>query len=341
MRACVYEGAGDASVLSIRTVHEPTLKPGQVLIDVAAAGVNRADIGQRQGSYPPPPGASPLPGLEVSGVVVEVATEAHADAAAGAHTNAHRTTSGIRVGDRVCALLAGGGYAERVAVDARHVLPVPDAVDLVDAAGLPEAVATVWYNVFQRGRLAPGEVLLVHGGSSGIGTMAIQLATARGSRVAVTAGSAAKLEACAELGARILIDYRSQDFVAELLAATDGAGADVVLDAIAGPYVERDIRALAREGRIVLIGNQSGGEASLPVGLLMAKRGEIHGTTLRAQPADAKAAILQSVLAEVWPLVASGAVRPVIDSRFALEAAADAQRRMEGSEHVGKILLTM
>jgi putative PIG3 family NAD(P)H quinone oxidoreductase len=325
MRACVYEGAGDASVLDIRTVDDPTPGPGQVLIDVVAAGVNRADIGQRQGSYPPPPGASPLPGLEVSGIV----------------TQAGDDVRGIGVGDRVCALLAGGGYAERVAVDARHVLPVPDTVDLVDAAGLPEAVATVWYNVFRRGRLAPGELLLVHGGSSGIGTMAIQLATARGSRVAVTAGSRAKLDACAELGARILIDYRNQDFVAELLAATDGAGADVVLDAIAGDYVERDIQALALEGRIVLIGNQSGGEASLPVGRLMMKRAEIHGTTLRAQPADAKAAILRSVLAEAWPLVVSGAVRPVIDSRFPLERAADAQRRMEGSEHVGKILLTM
>jgi putative PIG3 family NAD(P)H quinone oxidoreductase len=325
MRACVYEGAGDASVLDIRTVDDPTPGPGQVLIDVVAAGVNRADIGQRQGSYPPPPGASPLPGLEVSGIV----------------TQAGDDVRGIGVGDRVCALLAGGGYAERVAVDARHVLPVPDTVDLVDAAGLPEAVATVWYNVFRRGRLAPGELLLVHGGSSGIGTMAIQLATARGSRVAVTAGSRAKLDACAELGARILIDYRNEDFVAELLAATDGAGADVVLDAIAGDYVERDIQALALEGRIVLIGNQSGGEASLPVGRLMMKRAEIHGTTLRAQPADAKAAILRSVLAEAWPLVVSGAVRPVIDSRFPLERAADAQRRMEGSEHVGKILLTM
>jgi putative PIG3 family NAD(P)H quinone oxidoreductase len=325
MRACVYEGAGDASVLNIRTVDDPHPEPGQVLIEVAAAGVNRADIGQRQGSYPPPPGASPLPGLEVSGVVAEAADDA----------------TGLRVGDRVCALLAGGGYAERVAVDARHVLPVPDSVDLVDAAGLPEAVATVWYNVFDRGRLSPGELLLVHGGSSGIGTMAVQLATARGSRVAVTAGSASKLDACAALGAEILIDYRNQDFVAELLAATDGTGADVVLDAIAGAYLERDIRALAAEGRILLIGNQSGGEASLPVGRLMAKRGQIHGTTLRAQSADAKAAILRSVLAHAWPLVASGAVRPVIDSRFPLERSADAQRRMESSEHVGKILLTM
>jgi putative PIG3 family NAD(P)H quinone oxidoreductase len=325
MRACVYEGAGDASVLTIRTVDDPEPGPGQVLIEVAAAGVNRADIGQRQGSYPPPPGASPLPGLEVSGVIAATADD----------------VTRFRVGDRVCALLAGGGYAERVAVDARHVLPVPDSVDLVDAAGLPEAVATVWYNVFQRGRLAPGELLLVHGGSSGIGTMAIQLATARGSRVAVTAGNRAKLDACSALGAEILIDYRAQDFVAELLAATHGAGADVVLDAIAGPYVERDIQALAMEGRIVLIGNQSGGEAALPVGRLMAKRGEIHGTTLRAQPADAKAAIIESVLSDAWPLVASAAVRPVIDSRFPLERAADAQRRMEGSEHVGKILLTM
>jgi len=325
MRACVYEGAGDASVLNIRTVDDPVAGPGQVLIDVVAAGVNRADLGQRQGSYPPPPGASLLPGLEVSGVVREVAPG----------------VTSVRVGDRVCALLAGGGYAERVAVDARHVLPVPATVDLVDAAGLPEAVATVWYNVFQRGRLAPGELLLVHGGSSGIGTMAIQLAAARGSSVAVTAGSRAKLDACAGLGAGILIDYREQDFVAELLAATGDAGADVVLDAIAGPYVERDIAALATGGRIVLIGSQSGQDAFLPVGRLMAKRGQIHGTTLRAQSADAKAAIIAAVRADAWPLLESGAVRPVIDSRFPLERAADAQRRMEGSEHIGKILLTM
>lgn len=197
----------------------------------------------------------------------------------------------------------------------------------------------MWFNVFERGRLRRGELLLVHGGSSGIGTMAIQLATARGARVAVTAGSAAKLLACAELGADIRIDYRQQDFVAELLGATHGAGADVILDAIGADYLDRNLSVLAMDGRIVIIGNQSGGEAALNLGRLMGKRGEIHGTTLRAQSADAKAAILSSVEREAWPLVLSGAVRPVVDSRFALEDAADAQRRMESSAHVGKILL--
>ncbi|RII98548.1 NAD(P)H-quinone oxidoreductase, partial [Clavibacter nebraskensis] len=222
------------------------------------------------------------------------------------------------VGDRVCALLAGGGYAELVAVDERHVLPVPDGLDLVEAAGLPEVVATVWSNVVLDAGLAPGETLLVHGGSSGIGTMAIQLATRLGARVAVTAGSPAKLEACRALGAEILIDYREQDFVEALLAATDGRGADVILDAIGGDYIDRDIRALARDGRIMVIGAQSGAPTSIALGQLMARRGRIWGTTLRARDAEDKARIVAAVRADVWPAVADGSVRPVVDRVFPL-----------------------
>ncbi|WP_150308668.1 NAD(P)H-quinone oxidoreductase [Planctomonas psychrotolerans] len=325
MRACEYAGAGDASVLRLVEVADPEPGPGDIVIDVASAGLNRADIAQRAGSYPPPPGASPLPGLEVSGTVAIVGAD----------------VSTWAVGDRVCALLAGGGYAERVAVDARHVLRVPDGMAVADAAALPEATATVHYNVFSRGRLREGETLLVHGGSSGIGTMAIQLAKARGARVAVTAGSAAKLDACARLGADVLIDYREQDFVAALLDQTDGRGADVVLDPVGGTYLARDIRALAPEGRIVLIGTQGGADSTIPLGALMTRRGEVHATTLRSQSAQAKAEIVRAVRDEVWPLVVDGRVRPVIDSRFPLDRAGDAQRRMESSEHVGKILLSI
>lgn len=323
MRACGCAGFGDASVLRPIEIEEPVVASGEVLIDVVAAGVNRADVAQREGKYPPPPGASEILGLEVSGVV-------------------SRVGDGVtlwRPGDRVCALLAGGGYAERVAVDARHLLPVPETIELADAAALPEALATVWFNVFQRGQLRAGELLLIHGGSSGIGTMAIQLAKARGARVAVTAGSAEKLDACAELGADISINYREQDFVAELLDRTHGTGADVILDAIGGDYIDRDVRALAPDGRILVIGNQSGGTTELNLGRLMGKRGQIHGTALRAQSALSKAAIIDSLAREVWPLVVDGIVRPVVDSRFALDDAADAHRRLESSAHVGKILL--
>ncbi|WP_317229139.1 NAD(P)H-quinone oxidoreductase [Clavibacter sp. MX14-G9D] len=325
MRAITFPAPGGPDVLSLTELPDPVAGPGEVLIRVAAAGVNRADLSQREGAYPPPAGAPTHLGLEVSGTVDAVG--------AGA------TRWGV--GDRVCALLAGGGYAELVAVDERHVLPVPDGLDLVEAAGLPEVVATVWSNVVLDARLQPGETLLVHGGSSGIGTMAIQLATRLGARVAVTAGSPAKLEACRALGAGILIDYRQEDFVAALLAATDGHGADVVLDAIGGDYVDRDIRALARDGRIMVIGAQSGAPTSIAIGQLMARRGRVWGTTLRARDADDKARIIDAIRADVWPAVADGSVRPVVDRVYPLADAADAHARVASSAHVGKVLLAV
>jgi putative PIG3 family NAD(P)H quinone oxidoreductase len=316
MRAITFPSPGGPDVLSLSELPDPVAGPGEVLIRVAAAGVNRADLSQREGAYPPPAGAPTHLGLEVSGTVAAVGASA----------------SRWSVGDRVCALLAGGGYA---------VLPVPDGLDLVEAAGLPEVVATVWSNVVLDAALQPGETLLVHGGSSGIGTMAIQLATRLGARVAVTAGSPAKLEACRALGADILIDYRQQDFVEALRDATDGHGADVILDAIAGDYIDRDIRALARDGRIMVIGAQSGAPTSIAIGQLMARRGRIWGTTLRARDADDKARIVDAVRADVWPAVADGSVRPIVDRVFPLAEAAAAHAHVASSQHVGKVLLAV
>ncbi|MCS5713429.1 NAD(P)H-quinone oxidoreductase [Herbiconiux sp. CPCC 205716] len=324
MQAVLITRPGDASVLELSDVEDPRPGPGQLLIDVAAAGINRADVAQRQGHYPPPPGAPEWPGLEVSGTVAEVG-----EGAEGA---------GFGVGDRVCALLGGGGYATRVVVDAGHVLPVPASVGLVDAAGLPEVVATVWSNVFQLAGLRSGETLLVHGGSSGIGTMAVQLGRAFGARVAVTARSAEKLEACRELGASILIDYTQDDFVERV--QSEAGGADVVLDVVGGDYLDRNVAALAVNGRIANI-SSSGGPAALDLGALMRKRGAIHSTSLRARPAEEKSEIIRSVLETVWPLVADGRVRPVIGARFPLAEAAEAHRLMESSAHIGKILLVV
>lgn len=302
---------------------DPIPGHGEVLIEVAAAGVNRADLHQRMGSYPSPSGAPDWPGLEVSGIVT----------ALGAGV------TDVAIGDRVCALLPGGGYAELAVAASGQVLAVPDSVDLVDAAALPEAIATVWSNVFMTAALRSGETLLVHGGSSGIGTMAIQLARAFGCQVAVTAGSPAKLEACGRLGAEILIDYWEQDFVAALLEATDDRGADVILDAIGGDYLDRNVRTLARHGRIVLIGNQSQAPGELNVGRLMAKWGTISASTLRARPLAEKDEIMASVRANAWPLVAAGQVVPVVDERFRLEDARLAHEKMESSGHIGKLLL--
>ncbi|MBF4573269.1 NAD(P)H-quinone oxidoreductase [Herbiconiux sp. VKM Ac-1786] len=324
MQAVLIAHPGDASVLELSDVDDPRPGPGQLLIEVAAAGVNRADVSQRQGHYPPPPGAPAWPGLEVSGTVAELG--------AGAES------SGFAVGDRVCALLGGGGYATRVVVDAGHVLPVPHSVDLVDAAGLPEVVATVWSNVFQLAGLRSGETLLVHGGSSGIGTMAVQLGRAFGARVAVTARSAEKLEACRELGASILIDYTRDDFVERV--QSEAGGADVVLDVVGGDYLDRNVAALAVNGRIANIAS-SGGPAALDLGALMRKRGTLRSTSLRARPAEEKTEIIRSVLEDVWPLVADGRVRPVIGARFPLAEAAEAHRLMESSAHIGKILLVV
>lgn len=324
MQAVLIAHPGDASVLELSDVDDPRPGPGQLLIEVAAAGVNRADVAQRQGHYPPPPGAPAWAGLEVSGTVAELGP-----GAAG---------SGFAVGDRVCALLGGGGYATRVVVDSGHVLPVPDSVDLVDAAGLPEVVATVWSNVFQLAGLRSGETLLVHGGSSGIGTMAVQLGRAFGARVAVTARSAEKLEACRELGASILIDYTRDDFVERV--QSEAGGADVVLDVVGGDYLDRNVAALAVNGRIANI-SSSGGSAALDLGALMRKRGTLRSTSLRARPDEEKAEIIRSVLEDVWPLLADGRVRPVIGARFPLADAAEAHRLMESSAHIGKILLVV
>lgn len=305
------------------TAPTPVARRGEVLIEVAAAGLNRADIHQREGNYPPPAGAPDWPGLEVSGVIAALGDG----------------VTEFTVGDRVCALLPGGGYAELALATAGQVLRVPETVDLVASAALPEAVATVWSNVFMAAGLRAGETLLVHGGSSGIGTMAVQLSRAFGCRVAVTAGSAAKLEACGRLGADILINYREQDFVEALSVATDGLGADVILDAIGGDYLDRNVRALARHGRIVLIGNQSQSPGELSIGRLMSKWGTIHASTLRARVPEEKDEIVASVRANVWPLVETGQVVPVVDEVFPFSDARLAHERMESSEHIGKLLL--
>ncbi|WP_432502180.1 NAD(P)H-quinone oxidoreductase [Kineococcus arenarius] len=323
MRAVTVSEPGGPEVLVVREVPDPRPGPGEVVVEVVAAGVNRADVMQRLGRYPSPPGSPEHPGLEVSGRVAELG----------------EGVSGWRVGEEVCALLGGGGYAERVAVPAGQLLPVPAGVDLVDAAALPEVAATVWSNVFTLAGLRPGELLLVHGGSSGIGTMAVQLARAVGARVAVTAGSAAKLERCAQLGAQLGVNYREDDFV-EAVRRFEPAGADVVLDVVGGPYLARNVDVLATGGRLVVIGTQGGTRAELDLGRLLAKRASVHATTLRARPAAEKAAIVAGVRDHVWPLVADGAVRPVVHERFALEDAARAHEVMEGSSHVGKLLLT-
>ncbi|WP_419996626.1 NAD(P)H-quinone oxidoreductase [Streptomyces boninensis] len=325
MHAITIPQPGDPDVLTWAEVPDPVPAEGEVLVDVVASAVNRADIAQRQGNYPPPPGAPPYPGLEASGRV----------AAVGAGV------AGWAVGDEVCALLAGGGYATKVAVPAGQLLPVPQGVDLVAAAALPEAASTVWSNVFMVAHLRPGETLLVHGGASGIGTMAIQLAKAVGARVAVTAGSAEKLERCRALGADILINYREQDFAAELKKATDGAGVDVILDIVGADYLKQNVKALAVNGRITIIGMQGGRRGELDIGALMMKRGAVVGTTLRSRPLGEKASIVAAVREHVWPLIESGQVKPVIDRAVAMRDAADAHRYVEDSGHVGKVLLTV
>ena len=323
MRAITIPEFGEADALVPADIPDLTPGPGQVLIDVAAAGVNRADLMQRRGFYPPPEGASEIPGLEVSGRV----------AAVGGGVDEWQ------VGDEVCALLDGGGYAEQVVVAAGQVLPVPAGVSVEDAAALPEVVCTVWSNVFLTAGLQPGQVLLVHGGGSGIGTMAIQLAKQVGATVAVTAGTPDKLDLCRELGADILVNYRDQDFVAEVRNATDGHGADVILDNMGAKYLERNVDLLATNGRLVTIGLQGGRKGDLDMGTLLSKRAAVIATSLRARPAGEKAAIVAAVREHVWPLLESGAVRPVVHSRHPLERAAEAHREMEASTHIGKILL--
>ena len=324
MKAITIPVPGDADALVLDDVPVPELGPTDVLVTVAAAGVNRADLMQRQGFYDPPPGASPYPGLEVSGTVAAVGEQ----------------VEGWSVGDEVCALLSGGGYAEQVAVPAGQLLPVPAGVSLRDAAALPEVVSTVWSNVFLTASLQPGQTLLVHGGSSGIGTMAIQLAREVGAHVAVTAGSAAKLAAGRELGAEILVNYREQDFVEVLREHTGGAGADVILDNMGAKYLSRNVDALATGGRLVVIGMQGGTRAEVDLGVLMRKRAAVIATSLRARPAAEKATIVAAVREHVWPLIESGRVRPVVHGTYPLAAAADAHRELEASSHIGKVLLT-
>jgi putative PIG3 family NAD(P)H quinone oxidoreductase len=323
MHAVVISKPGGPEVLQWTEVEDPRPGPGEVLVEVAAAGVNRADLMQRQGLYPPPPGAPPYPGLECSGTI----------AALG------EGVTGWHLGDAVCALLSGGGYAEHVAVPAGQLLPVPKTTTLVEAAALPETVCTVYSNVFIGARLAVGETLLIHGGGSGIGTVAIQLAKHAGARVAVTCGSQSKLDACRELGADITINYREDDFVKSLMEATDGHGADVILDIIGASYLTRNVAALAPDGRIANIGMQQGRRAELDFGALMAKRGSITSTSLRARPREQKAAIVAAVAENVWPTVDSGVIRPIIDTELPMPEAAEAHRIMTASTHMGKILL--
>ena len=325
MKAITIPEFGGPEALVLSEVDPPRAHAGEVVVRVAAAGVNRADTLQRQGRYAPPPGESEVPGLEVSGVVEELGDG----------------VEGWSVGDEVCALLAGGGYAEQVRVPVGQLLPVPEGTSLVDAAALPEVACTVWSNVFLTANLQPGELLLVHGGSSGIGTMAIQLAREVGARVAVTAGSAGKLEACRQLGAEVLVDYREEDFVQRVREASGGVGANVILDIIGAKYLSRNVSALATGGRLVIIGMQGGTRAELDIAALMAKRGAVISTTLRARPVAEKAAIVAAVREHVWPLVGAGRVRPVVHSRHPLADAAEAHRELEEGRHVGKILLTV
>lgn len=322
MHAVTIPQPGGPEVLTWAEVDDPRAGPDDVVIEIAAAGLNRADLLQRAGFYPPPPGAPPYPGMECSGVIRDVGTN----------------VTQWRPGDEVCALLAGGGYAERVAVDAALCLPVPSGVSLVDAAALPEVACTVWSNVFELGRLQSLDSLLVHGGASGIGTFAIQLATAHGSRVIATA-SARKHPVLRELGAEVVIDYATEDFVAGVKHATGGHGADVILDIMGASYLDRNVDALATGGRLVVIGMQGGMKAELNLGKLMPKRGSIFATVLRSRPPAEKAAIVAGVREHVWPVIESGLVRPIVHAYLPMAQAADAHRMMESLEHIGKVLL--
>ena len=323
MHAITQPEPGGPDTLTWSEVDDPEPRPGEVLVDVAATAVNRADILQRQGRYPPPPGASPYLGLECSGTIRAVGDD----------------VTDWEVGEAVCALLAGGGYAQRVAVPAEQLLPVPAGVGLATAAALPEVACTVWSNLVMTAGLAPGETLLVHGGSSGIGTMAIQVGKALGTRVAVTAGSQAKLDACRHLGADITINYRDQEFVEALRQQTNGAGADVILDLVGGPYLARNIAALAPNGRLVIIGLQGGTRAELDLGALLGRRASVIGTTLRGRPLHEKKEIVRQVRGQLWPMVGDGRVRPVVHTTLPITQAAEAHRLLESSAHVGKIVL--
>lgn len=318
-------GHGGPDVLRPATRPRPRPGSGEVLIAVEAAGVNRPDVLQRQGHYPPPPGASDIPGLEVAGSVVALG----------------EGVRGWATGDRVCALLAGGGYAEYASAPAPQCLPLPRGLDAVQAAALPETFFTVWTNVFERARLRPGETLLVHGGSSGIGTAAIALAHALGARVLATAGSPEKCAACAALGAERTVDYRQEDFVAAVKEATAGRGVDVVLDMVGGDYTPRNLECLAVEGRLAQIAFMRGPQVQIDLRTVMQKRLTVTGSTLRARSVEEKGAIARALREHVWPLIEAGRVRPVVHATFPLEQAAEAHRLMESGSHIGKIVLVV
>ncbi|MCW5770072.1 MAG: NAD(P)H-quinone oxidoreductase [Rhodospirillaceae bacterium] len=325
MKAVEITAPGGPDVLRLGERPVPQPAAGEVLIRVAAAGVNRPDVEQRKGTYPPPPGASDIPGLEIAGTVVALG--------AGA--------AGFAVGDQVCALVSGGGYAEYCTAPAAQCLPVPKGMDATHAAALPETYFTVWQNVFDRGRLKAGETILIHGGSSGIGTTAIQMAKAMGARVLATAGSADKCAACVKLGADRAIDYKTEDFVDIAKAETGGKGVDVILDMVGGKYFERNVAALAIEGRLSLIALLGGREAKIDLSLVLRKRLTIVGSVLRARTVAEKGAVAESLRRTIWPLIESGKIAPVIDSTLPLAEANKAHARMESSAHIGKIVLTV
>jgi NADPH:quinone reductase len=325
VRYVAYDRPGDADVLHVAEMPVPQPGPGEVLVAVEAAGISRADVLQRRGLYPPPQGVSSVLGLEVAGIVQEIGPEVRR----------------WRPGDRVCALCNGGGYAEFVAVPQGQVLPLPDGWSPVEAATLPENAFTVYDNVFSRARLQPGETILVHGGSSGIGTTAVMFSKALGARVIATAGSDAKCEACLKLGAAEAINYRRSDFAVEVLRITEGRGVDVVLDIVGGDYVARDLQCLALDGRIACIATQRGRTAEIDLGVLLQKRATVLGSSLRPRTASQKSAIAERLRERIWPLLpARSAIVPVVDSTYPFERAADAHARLESGVHVGTIVLT-
>jgi NADPH2:quinone reductase len=327
MRAVDITSYGPAEVLQLRERPQPVAGAGELLIRVAASGINRPDVLQRTGNYPVPPGASDVPGLEVAGVIEGGDVAAMVEA-------------GFRVGDRVCALLAGGGYAEYAIAPVGQCLPVPDGLSDVEAASLPETFFTVWSNVFMRGRLQPGETLLVQGGTSGIGVTAILVAKAMGATVIVTAGSDEKCAACLQLGADHAINYKAQDFAEEAKKLTGGKGVDVVLDMVAGDYVAREVDCMAEDGRIVIIAVQGGTKAGFNAGLVLRRRLTITGSTLRPRPVAFKASVARELREQVWPLLSTGRIKPVIHATFEAARAAEAHTLMESGAHVGKIVLT-
>ena len=325
MHAITFAAPGPPDVLEWTKVADPTPAAGEVIVDVTATAVNRADLLQRQGLYPPPPGASPILGLECAGTISSVGAAIGLD----------------RIGEKVVALLSGGGYAQKVAVPVGQIMSVPSGIGFAEAAALPEAACTVWSNLDMVANLSEGEWLLVHGGASGVGTMAVQIGRALGTRVAVTAGSKAKLARCAELGAEVLIDYSTEDFVEVIQDATGGRGANVILDNMGAVYLERNVRALARDGRLVVIGLQGGVKAELDLNGLMRKNATVHGTTLRGRPDSEKAAICAQVERAVWPWVHAGIVRPVVDRVLPIEQASQAHALLADGGAVGKVVLSV